>query len=103
MNFPDETGKMSEGQKGDGTAETQKSPAREGSQNYICLHDIFRLRLTDRSKAKATDHSQILRKPGKRSAQDDENGIFGNMSVIPPLLLAWLMKDLKAYLCNRKS
>ena len=39
MNFPDETGKMSEGQKGGGTAEVQKKPAREGSQNDIFYED----------------------------------------------------------------
>ena len=39
MNFPDETGKMSEGQKGGGTAEVQKKPAREGSRNDIFYDD----------------------------------------------------------------
>ena len=39
VNFPDETGKMSEGQKGGGTAEVQKKPAREGSRNDIFYDD----------------------------------------------------------------
>ena len=47
MNFPDETGKMSEGQKGGGTAEVQKyifviltrlkKWALEESEKYICI------------------------------------------------------------------
>ena len=49
MNFPDETGKMSEGQKGGGTAEVQIESAREGSQNDIFFFSL-RLHFSDTSR-----------------------------------------------------
>ena len=39
MNFPDETGKMSEGQKGGGTAEVQEKHAREKSKKGLRLKE----------------------------------------------------------------
>ena len=39
VNFPDETGKMSEGQKGGGTAEVQEKHAREKSKKGLRLKE----------------------------------------------------------------